>query len=322
MLLVEDNSFNQAVATELLTGEGAEVTLAVDGQDGVNQLRQHPEAFDVVLMDMQMPKMDGLTATRLLRQDPRFADLPIVAMTANVSQQDRDACHEAGMNEHLAKPLDFPEVVATLQRLTARAPVPVNEANQTTDPLAKILQRFGGNVALYRKLLVEFKQSFTESLQQLDAAINAQQWPQVQTILHTMKGTSGTAGLVSLYDAIVELERHNKQQSPSELQVTMADCVAQLTNLSAHEYQQIQQQLAGKAEQSTSPVAQVDLPQLLSELLESLQVGNMKAIDLAEQLVAQIDESHQDAAQQLLQMTENLQFELAVAQLKELMEQL
>ncbi|MCH1924026.1 PAS domain S-box protein [Shewanella sp. C32] len=322
VLLVEDNSFNQAVATELLTGEGAEVTLAVDGQDGVNQLRQNPSAFDVVLMDMQMPKMDGLTATRLLRQDERFASLPIVAMTANVSQQDQDACRAAGMNEHLAKPLDFPEVVATLQRVTARALVPVSDADVAKDPLTKVLQRFGGNTALYRKLLVEFKQSFTELLQQLDGAINAQQWPQVQTILHTMKGTSGTAGLVSLYDAVVELERHSKQQSAAELPLTMADCVAQLTSLSTQEYQQLQQQLAARAEQDSGPVAEVELSQLLEELLESLQAGNMKAIELAEQLVAQIDDSQRDAAQQLLHMTENLQFDLALQQLKALMEQL
>lgn len=322
VLLVEDNSFNQAVATELLTGEGADVTLAVDGQDGVNQLRQNPTAFDVVLMDMQMPKMDGLTATRLLRQDERFANLPIVAMTANVSQQDRDACHEAGMNEHLAKPLDFPEVIATLQRVTVRTVAADSQPASSSDPLTKVLQRFGGNVALYRKLLVEFKQSFAELLQQLATAISAQQWPQVQTILHTMKGTSGTAGLVSLYDAVVEMERRSKQQAPAELVVSMASCVAQLTELSTQEYQQIQQQLAVNTETPASPVTVADTQMLVGELLESLQTGNMRAIDLAEQLLAQIDAPQRDAAQRLLQATENLQFEVALQQLKELMEQL
>ncbi len=99
---------NQQVATELLESAGAIVTVANHGGIAVKLLREGPQppAFDIVLMDLQMPEMDGHTATRLLRADPRFNDLPIVAMTAHALVEERQRCLEAGMNDHVTKPID------------------------------------------------------------------------------------------------------------------------------------------------------------------------------------------------------------------------
>jgi two-component system sensor histidine kinase/response regulator len=115
VLLVEDNEINQIVAIELLRDvAGLQVTLANNGQEAVERVRV--AAFDAVLMDVQMPVMDGYQATQIIRADPRFAELPIIAMTAHAMARDRDRSLAAGMNDHVTKPFDVDELIAVLSR--------------------------------------------------------------------------------------------------------------------------------------------------------------------------------------------------------------
>ena len=126
LLVVEDNLTNQQVAFELLTAEGASVVVAGDGAQALDRLRAQPKGFDLVLMDMQMPVMDGLTATRAIRQELGLHELPIVAMTANAMAADREACLEAGMNEHVGKPFEMDSLMALIRQMVgaaAEAPV-------------------------------------------------------------------------------------------------------------------------------------------------------------------------------------------------------
>jgi CheY-like chemotaxis protein len=116
ILVVEDNPMNQQVARELLEAEGALIEVAEHGGVAVERLRGADSVCEVVLMDMQMPVMNGLEATRLIRANPQRADLPIVAMTANALDSDRAACLAAGMNDHVGKPFDLEGLVATLLR--------------------------------------------------------------------------------------------------------------------------------------------------------------------------------------------------------------
>ena len=120
ILVVEDNLVNQQIASELLRGEGAVVQLANDGQEAIALIDAAQSPFDVVLMDMQMPVMDGLTATRTLRQQHDACALPIVAMTANAMDSDRLACLDAGMNDHVVKPFSLLQLTTVLQRVTSR----------------------------------------------------------------------------------------------------------------------------------------------------------------------------------------------------------
>src|SRR6185436_17476281 len=108
VLLVEDNEINQQVARELIEGVGGKVTVANDGRQGVERLEQagDPLPYDVVLMDIQMPEMDGYQATARLRSQTRFAKLPIVAMTAHATLEEKQRCVAAGMNDHVGKPVD------------------------------------------------------------------------------------------------------------------------------------------------------------------------------------------------------------------------
>ncbi|EGM78928.1 PAS domain S-box/PAS domain S-box [Rheinheimera sp. A13L] len=118
LLLVEDNEFNRVVASELLEHEGAVVDMAVGGQEGIDAIIKGNTSYDLVLMDVQMPVVDGLEATRQIRADKRFASLPIIAMTANVYTSDQEDCIKAGMNGHLAKPFDLDKVIETILLFT------------------------------------------------------------------------------------------------------------------------------------------------------------------------------------------------------------
>jgi CheY-like chemotaxis protein len=123
ILLVEDNEINRELAAELLQGVGVQVTLACDGQEALDALAT--QAFDAVLMDCQMPVMDGYTATRALRKMTHLRDLPVIALTANAMTGDREAALAAGMNDHIAKPIRIDELYATLARwLPAQRPPP------------------------------------------------------------------------------------------------------------------------------------------------------------------------------------------------------
>ncbi len=123
VVLVEDNEINQQVAVELIEGVGGAVTVASDGRQGVDLLEAagDPVPYDVVLMDIQMPVMDGYQATARLRSQARFAKLPIVAMTAHATTEERQRCVAAGMNDHVAKPIDPPALYAVLGRYHAAA---------------------------------------------------------------------------------------------------------------------------------------------------------------------------------------------------------
>src|SRR5262245_60831464 len=123
ILLVEDNDINQQIAVELLEGVGAKVDVAANGQEAVDKLLGGaiPPPFDVVLMDLQMPVMDGHQATAKIRADDRFADLPFFAMTAHATLEERDFCLAHGMNGHIAKPIDPAILFDTLSKVARRA---------------------------------------------------------------------------------------------------------------------------------------------------------------------------------------------------------
>ena len=174
VLLAEDNEINQQIAVELLEGVGATVEVANDGLEAVRKLLDQPMPpnYDVVLMDLQMPEMDGYQATNKIRSDPRFASLPIIAMTAHATIDERQKCLAAGMNGHVSKPIDPSLLFDTLERFvvpTAKgpavppqepAPTAVAEADELPDVpglnTAEGLMRVAGNKKLYRKLLRQF----------------------------------------------------------------------------------------------------------------------------------------------------------------------
>jgi two-component system, sensor histidine kinase and response regulator len=223
VLVVEDNEMNQQVATELLESAGAVVTVANHGGEAVKLLITEGRAadFDVILMDIQMPEIDGITATRLLRKDPGLLKVPIIAMTAHALVEERQRCLEAGMNDHVSKPIDPDHLFATLLRwatpTTRAAGGPRPGAAETSHELAipaitgiKVaegLNRVAGNLRLYLDLLRQFAAKQANAATQIAAALQGGDRKIAERIAHTVKGVAGNLGIMEVYVSAQELEK-------------------------------------------------------------------------------------------------------------------
>jgi signal transduction histidine kinase/DNA-binding response OmpR family regulator len=219
LLVVEDNAMNQQVACELLSGAGAQVSLASNGRAGVDATVSAEPPFDAVLMDVQMPEMDGYTATAQIRRHPRLAAMPIIAMTANAMTSDKEACLAAGMNDHIGKPIDIDTLVTTILRhckpLSAEPEAIVTEpAGAPSDgqtELAKALQRMGGNTALYLSMANSFGPTAEAMHDQLQSHIRNGEIAEAARVLHTIKGIARTMGSSELGDYVEREEKRIKQ---------------------------------------------------------------------------------------------------------------
>ncbi|CAN7500293.1 PAS domain S-box protein [Acidovorax sp. LjRoot118] len=227
VLLVEDNALNQELAMELLRQAGMEVVLANNGQEALDLLAADPK-FDGVLMDCQMPVMDGYTATRHLRSLPQFADLPIIAMTANAMAGDREKVIEAGMVDHIPKPLRVEEMFACMARwIKPAAPAlvqgsPLRPTAKAADPdlpqLPGVDQAVGLGIVqndrrLYRRLLGMFLEEYTGFEQAMADAVQQGDWPLATRLAHTLKGAAGTIGARPLASAAGALEAEGAHEA-------------------------------------------------------------------------------------------------------------
>ena len=231
VLLVEDNEINQQVAQEILQQAGLEVEVAVNGKEAVEAVQAR--YYDAVFMDVQMPVMDGYEASRRIRQDPRFADLPIIAMTAGAMTGDREKALDAGMDDFVTKPIDTFNLFDILQKyITAKhadkqaSPPQPDEAaaSNAADDLPEIpglniessLKRLGGNRAMYRKLLRDFASSQAGTLDKVRQALTEGRREDAQVLLHTLKGVAGNLGADVVYDKSHILESIVKDPDSAE----------------------------------------------------------------------------------------------------------
>ena len=231
LLVVEDNANNQQVARELLEDEGAEVQIADNGLLAVEAVAAADPAFDVVLMDLQMPVMDGYTATTRIRQDLRQLTLPIVAMTANAMATDREACLAVGMNDHVGKPFDLDHLVAVLLRLAGRATVAEDghppahpsahhpaDASPALSPavlaaaaaagveIERALARLGGKLKIYVRTLRGFTSGLRGLPRRLQDQLRRAERDTLSRELHTLKGVAATVGAMALARQASEAE--------------------------------------------------------------------------------------------------------------------
>ena len=239
ILVVEDNLINQQVAEELLTAEGAVVSLAANGQLGVEAVAAAAPQFDVVLMDIQMPVLDGYGATRYIRETLKLANLPIIAMTANAMSSDREACLAAGMNDHVGKPFDIAKLVSLLIRTTdpqamrAGAVVlekslhqPVNRPAITELDTTTAIARMAGMESIYVSAAKEFSKSLADVIDELRSVLHGTAREKAVMLLHTLKGNAGTLGAQELYREAARLEALCKTPQG------MVECAASLDNFS------------------------------------------------------------------------------------------
>jgi two-component system, sensor histidine kinase and response regulator len=224
VLLVEDNEINQEVAIGQLEDAELFVDLAENGADAVRMVREND--YDIVLMDMQMPVMDGIEATRVIRSEPRLQALPIIAMTANALVSDRELCLQAGMNDHIAKPIDPDQLFGVLLRWIKRpagdgaaSDRPASRATSgaasagDTAPLdiagidvKSAVKRTGGNRNRYETLLRRFAQQQAKTVDGIRKALSVGDAATAERAAHSLKGAAGTLGAATLSEAAAKAE--------------------------------------------------------------------------------------------------------------------
>ncbi len=237
VLLAEDNAFNRKVAQEMLAGLGLAVTTAENGTEAVLALYQ--EEFDALLMDLRMPDMDGLEATRLIRSEARFRDLPIIALTANVLGEDRDSCLAAGMNDFVPKPVSMARLAEVLCRWIAprqgdlqppqpaavrAAPPPGPDFEGLTGiEIARGLAVFGNDASALREAILRFPAHFVDTAPQIRRALDLGDRVTAGRLAHSLKGAAGQIGATALASAARAVESAMDRAEDSLVRSLAAD---------------------------------------------------------------------------------------------------
>ncbi|OOZ40499.1 hypothetical protein BOW53_07570 [Solemya pervernicosa gill symbiont] len=339
VLLVEDNEINREFAVELLGTMGVEVSVAVDGEEGVAIFSAGE--FDAILMDIQMPKLDGMEATRKIRQltssaGDRFATVPIIAMTAQAMAGDRDQALAAGMNDYVSKPID-PQLLAkalsrwlTTSEVTDTAPVVEAQIRRNVVPgalssLTTInaevgVDRIGGSETTFEKLLVTFSERYADAVKEIRELIDGNNLDGAEQRSHALKGVAGNLSADLLFEKTAMVDEQLKHhQLPStyqldELEKTLQSTIAEIESL--HKQDQ---------NEADVPTAVVDHKVLMSDLdslrqaidedlisaqkqLESVQsrVAGSEFAEKVGQIAEQLDLFDIDAAKEVISELEAL----------------
>lgn len=299
LLLVEDNPINQQVARELLTGEGASVDVAGDGHCALQILRTTQPMFDCVLMDIQMPGIDGYTTARDIRDGLGMRDLPIIAMTANVMESDRHAALAAGMNDHVGKPFDVDKLAEVILRCTGKAPVQrplVARAPTTGAALDRpgfdgnaALNRFGGNRLAYSRALRHFSAEIQTLIAEVPTLPRTSQHQAAGVAIHSLKGVAGTVGATELAHQAHALEKmlhdDNRLQHWRDAYVALlhAGRVAQVESLELAK----QLEVGALAANTSCDGDPNQLHLKLQQLRQQLAASNLDALPLFEALLSE-----------------------------------
>jgi two-component system sensor histidine kinase/response regulator len=324
VLLVEDNAVNQQIAVELLTKGGAAVSIANDGSEAVAAITGavQPPPYDIVLMDMQMPVMDGYEATRAIRSDPRWDSLPVIAMTAQAMAEERDQCLAEGMNDHITKPIDPDLLYRTVlafagQRVVPRAGAAPREAAaaELTEiagvDTADGLHRVGGNERLYRAMLRQYADDQADTPTALRAALAAADMKTAERLAHTLKGVSATLGIKRPSEAAAAVEdriRHVKLEGIEDDLMALEEATA--TVIAAIRTALVQ----ATAPRSTDLSAVLPLLGRLEALLLDSDGAALDCVLEAQELLASVLNAEEFAG--LTREVQNFAFDAALAQLR------
>jgi len=223
ILIVEDDTINQKVLANILKFSGMEVTFADNGRIAVNTLKERDELFDIVLMDINMPVMDGYTATEEIRKDARFDTMPIVAFTALALENEREKIFKCGMNAYLTKPLNIGKLYTVFQmylldkkgvKVSERVSVEPSRSEQPIKidlnvlDIQRGLSHTNGNSGFYMEILTEFEDAYGQSAQTFATLVKEHRYEQIKMLCIDMKGLCGTIGATEMFKLIVEIHQH------------------------------------------------------------------------------------------------------------------
>ena len=343
VLLVEDNPLNLELAQELLLSHGLTVDTASNGQEALDQLEKN--TYDGILMDCQMPVMDGYTATRLIRQNPTYKDLPIISMTANALAGDKEKVIESGMNDHISKPIQVNAMFDTLKKwIIPRQPqyqtapaVTTNTNHRALTPASQqdLEQLVGIDLAIglaitqhdidfFWRLLFRFYDSQSVFISQFSEKFQQEDKEDALRMLHTLKGNAGNIGMIDLMHRAAELESACEQS-----ETHFADALARLEKELQRVLPPILAQKAKRANlESNTPTAtkkrQKTSPEhyqsLLNALYDLLMDDKLDADLVAAELEIITEESEKsDIIHSIRQSITRYDFEAALEKLEQLM---
>jgi two-component system sensor histidine kinase/response regulator len=296
VLLVEDNEINQQIAVELLRSAGMEVAVAANGREAVEKLSQESACYDMVLMDIQMPEMDGYEAARHIRAQERFAGLPIIAMTAHALMEERQKAMEAGMNDHISKPIDPQAMFEVLSHYyrerEAAAPrvMPVGSpAEQPTVPeiqgidVQAGLRRVAGNGKLYMDLLGRYVEGQQEAVGKIRGALAKHDTALGERIAHTLRGVSGNIGDAAVQAAAGDLEEsirkgHTDRRTEEILQRLSRELEASIARIRAVVVKSTERE-EGLARETVPPSV---VAEMLKKLIHYAEDSDTEAVEYLE----------------------------------------
>ncbi|ENE5186931.1 response regulator, partial [Vibrio vulnificus] len=325
LLLVEDNEVNQEVAIGLLNGTNLNIITADNGKLAIEALEHHP--IDLVLMDMQMPVMDGITATKAIRERAEWATLPIVAMTANAMQSDVERCHEAGMNDHVAKPINVHNLYQVLSQYLSASNAashsssscstsgsqssPDRPASADEDDLPTLsginikeaIFNTGGNKESYLSILSRFLEMQLEELPMFKEVVEKEDWDMAARMAHTLKGAAANLGVTPLAQLAVKMEKSIDHRSKTVIgELELAGVALDKLHAQLSEWQKrhvnVSEQECGEA---------AELYKRLVELVEQYDVAAVDVIKQAKDCDVWTDEQKQ----LLINAIESFEFEQA-----------
>lgn len=305
VLLAEDNLINQEIALELLQQAGCSVRIANDGCQAVEEIMAADVPWDIVLMDVQMPHMDGLDATRMIRADARFADLPIVAMTAHAMSDARDRCLQSGMNAHIVKPINPEDLFQTIRRfcrpdqhipktqsvnvLTA-AGSPENFRIDGLDVVSG-MRRVMGNFSLYIKLLRRFVEEQANVSTRIAQLLEQGDTTRAAQLVHAIKGVSGNLGATEVFTQAQTLERCIKEARPApQIENEMKNFAARLSSVISAIRVSLpaEQPAAGEFDGQAAPQISQKLNKELPILIKLLKQSSIELIEYYKNLTEEL----------------------------------
>jgi len=244
VLLVEDNKVNRTVAIGLLKHAGHDVVYATNGMEALSALEK--DTFDIVLMDIQMPVLDGLEATRRIRSKPQYEKLPVIAMTAHAMKGDKEKCLEAGMSDYITKPINSKKLRDMIKVWTGQH---INEESKrriidqsATKPdsdtselfplnVEEALDRLGGNRELYATVVDMFLSHMPDTIDRLAKAIDDHAWEQLSLDAHSLKGAAGNIGAEPIRCLAEKMESLVAEHQDSELRLALQQAQRELQRL-------------------------------------------------------------------------------------------